>query len=277
MQSKSVVKIVIDILMTVWFAVLLFPLKTGVVFHEIMGLSVVGIVGLHLFLNRHWVKNVSRKLLSQRNPKTVLMFVLNTILLLNVIAIIITGLFISSVIIPNPKVHNPNIAFIHKWISYVTVGLLVVHLVLHSRYIVASVKKMVADIEMQSVKRALGGATAFLLVLGFIYYYVITGASKNYQARIYNSITAPSTHVITDADTNIDEMAEEEDVIITAETEPVIITLREFLSKQICTICAKRCPLSSPSCGKSLQLILDARAEYESLYEVDLGELNFKQ
>ena len=51
---KNVIRILLDIGMIVLFVLLFNTLVTGLLFHEIVGLVVLGVVGAHIIINKNW-------------------------------------------------------------------------------------------------------------------------------------------------------------------------------------------------------------------------------
>lgn len=149
---KNTVKINLDIVITVLFVSLLFPYNTGLVYHEIAGISLAAMIILHLILNSNWIVNVSKNLLSGKfKAKTILLYILNIGLFLGITVIIITGLMISNVIFNNN--YNESLAFIHKWSSYITVLMIAIHLGLHAKYLINSFKKYFLVLKHRVLKR----------------------------------------------------------------------------------------------------------------------------
>lgn len=270
MKVKSVIKIVLDIIMTVLFTVLLFAYSTGLAFHEIMGLAILFMFGFHLGLNRQWIISVSKKLFNGRIKNKILgMYLLNIGLLIGIITIATTGLMISTVVIPRNN-YNPSLIFIHKWSAYITAGLIVIHLVLHTKYIYASVKKLCTNIKTSLAGKVFSSILAIGMISGIIYYNIILGVTKNINENPANINITSSTHESVNNDeiitSNITKKEEEEEMITSSVIEPEVISLSEFLGKMFCTICPKHCALSNPKCSRSASLIEKATAEYQILY-----------
>jgi hypothetical protein len=66
MSDKTLKKIILDIVMAIIFLILIDPKNTGMTFHEIAGLTMGALFTFHIFLNRKWVKSITRNLF---NPK----------------------------------------------------------------------------------------------------------------------------------------------------------------------------------------------------------------
>lgn len=270
MKTKSIVKIVLDIVMTALFIPLLFAYNTGLVFHEIMGISIIFLFVLHLILNRKWIVNTSKNLFTGKiKSKTLLMYFLNIGLFLGISFILITGIMISNIIFPVNS-YSQILVTIHKWSSYITAVMIAVHLVLHAEYLAASFKKILSNIKTSNTKRIFQSALAIIMIAGIVYYNIISATNKNINSTTNTNSSSQNSKTITSIPSTKRKEDENETTISSSEDQTDVISLSDFLSKMFCTMCPRNCPLSSPQCGKSKLLIEDATAEYQSLY----GESN---
>ncbi len=97
---KNVVKITLDIVMTVIFA-LLFDKNavSGLKFHEIAGLFACLAFILHKALNWQWIKKVTSNLFQRKiSKKAKINFILDALLLFFMTTILISGIMISKVL-----------------------------------------------------------------------------------------------------------------------------------------------------------------------------------
>jgi hypothetical protein len=250
MKMKSTVKIIVDIVMTVILVSLFFAEDTGLAFHEIIGLSVFFVICLHLILNRKWITSTTKNLIGKKTgnktkPKTAWTYVLNAALLIGFIVIIATGIMISAVVFPQEG-RSPIVSHIHEIAAYLTGGLLILHIVLHLKYLRSSIKNIFKNFKTPIARRAFSGAFSILVVLGILYYNIISTLNKNLYADSLDQIKAQAAQISSDQLTPI--------------------SLSEFLGNMFCTACSNHCPLSNPQCGKSSNLIKAATAEYQILY-----------
>lgn len=179
MKIKNIVKIILDAVMVVLFTTLFFAEDTGLVFHEIVGLSVLFILGLHLVLNGQWIVSTTKNLGKKRiKAKTSRMYFLNITLLIGIIVIITTGIMISTVVLPLDG-YNPTIEHVHECAAYLTGCLLIIHVALHIKYLKASVKAILRSLKLPITRRTFIGAFAMLLMLVILYYNIISAVSKN--------------------------------------------------------------------------------------------------
>lgn len=184
MSGKTPTKIILDVVMMGLFATLIYAYDTGLVFHEIAGLSIVAFFASHILLNWSWVKKVTKNLFSKKlRISAKLKYALNGTMFLILAIIIITGILISQVIFPSLGSSLGNklllLVLVHKWTSYLGVGLFGLHIILHGRYLVASVRKILANLQESNLGKTFLrlGATALIVVV--LYSRVISIATKN--------------------------------------------------------------------------------------------------
>lgn len=274
MKSKTSLKITLDVVMTVMFIVLLDAFSTGLVFHEIAGLAIFALFLTHITLNWSWVKNVSKNLLSpgfKTKPK--FMYALNLTLLVGVSAIIITGILISRVIFDfGVNGHSNILVAVHKWTSYALLGLFAVHIALHWRYIMISVRNMFSGLAGRRLRRTIETLGAAALVLVVLYSVILPGEDKAAQ-----SVTPPQASPYaarkTDpgGDKGIYEYKTKNDqndtILEDSHTETAAsVSLSEYLGKMFCTGCSKHCPLLSPRCEIGNSQLQTAKIQYQELY-----------
>ena len=269
MSKKGIIKIVVDVVMTVLFVVLMLPQQTGLAFHEIVGLSILLVVLLHLLLNRKWITSMTKKLFAdQINKKDLYRYFLNAAILLGIVVVTVTGLMISAVVLP-VGTYNHGIEAVHRIAAYGTGVLMLVHLGLHLKYLRAMFRKIVLDIGTSPVRRVLSGTMALVVVVGMLYFNVISAVNKSLTAAA-SSMIELSIGSSAAADGGAAKSKEKETEDTTADTQAIQaeVTLTQFLEKITCTACHKGCLLSNPQCGKSSRQIAEAKTEYESLYGV---------
>ena len=186
MKIKNIVKIILDAVMIVLFTVIIFFIEdTGLAFHEIVGLSVVFVLGLHLILNWQWIVNTTKNIGKGRvKAKTLWIYFLDVTLLISIIVTITTGIMISRVVLPLGG-HNTTIEHIHICADYVIGSLLILHVAQHIKYLKASVKAILRNFKMPIIRRTFIGAFAILLTLVILYYGIISTVSKNINGDIF--------------------------------------------------------------------------------------------
>lgn len=176
MKKINFIKFALDLVMGIVFA-LLFNTRVlgGMNFHEIAGLAIGFAILVHVLLNWKWVKNVTLSIFNKKLAlKTRIGYVLNILLLLDMLVIIISGLFISKVLFPSLRMQSSffNRAS-HTSASYIALVLIGIHLGLHWKWVVNVTKKIIG---INSEKKVFGYIAKVLaaLVLAFGIYSMIS-------------------------------------------------------------------------------------------------------
>jgi len=258
MNSKTSIKIILDFVMTVIFLLLLEAHDTGLVFHEIAGLSVFALFMTHILLNWSWVKAFTKNLFNTKNRiKPRLMYVLNLGLFLGICTITITGILISQVIFPSGSNENSVLLItVHKLVSYSCLGLIAMHILLHRKYILASMRNIVAHGEIKTTLALVTG-----LVIGVLFTKSILGSDK----RLTYATTPPTVSARNSIKPQTNDVQTDTTLQDTQENGQTV-SLSDFLGSMFCTGCSKHCSLLNPRCDKSDAQLQVAKTEYQNLY-----------
>ncbi|MEH7547961.1 DUF4405 domain-containing protein [Neobacillus vireti] len=136
-MKKNKLRFWLDLAMTVVLCLLYSPESTSLPFHEIAGLVLGGVLIIHVLLNKKWVINITKKIFSKDlKKKTRFSYLLNVILLIDMLFIMVSGLFISKVVLPNFR-YFPNVNWMPIHIVSSILGLVIVgiHIGLHWNWI----------------------------------------------------------------------------------------------------------------------------------------------
>ena len=170
MQERNRTKLILDIVLTILFIALLYARDTGFTFHEIAGLVMGGLLIYHIVLNWSWVKSITKNLFNPRlKTKPRLFYLLNTVSLLAVATIIITGVQISMVLFPSDEMISHTLVDVHKWVSYACIGLFGLHIVLHWQFIKKNVPKLFKAPARPAWAKAGLSMAGILLILSLLY------------------------------------------------------------------------------------------------------------
>lgn len=269
MTTKTVLKIFLDIIMTICFVLLMNLHLTGLVFHEIVGIAVFFFIIIHLILNFSWLKSITTNLFLKKNEinaKTKLMYALNIGLFVSITIIVVTGIMISTYLFPSAS-STPFVTVIHKGASFVALGLIVIHVALHLKYLMAAFNNIFKHFGDKNVKTVLARCFIGLAILLALYVplpkYISNNAQVDFaQGSTPHSKTAPNSSgdaPQSNADSNSTDASS-----ITQDTTDQSANLSDYLSKLTCTGCGKRCSLLSPQCGKGEQQEEKATTQYET-------------
>ncbi len=281
------VKILLDVVMTVILLLLIETDVTGLFLHELLGIFVMIMFLYHVFLNRRWVRGMSKAMKAKKaTGKAKVMVGLNTLLAVSVLVMVISSLLISRELVPNTLVTETMLwVNIHVYTGYALMILVGVHLLFHAKQLLHTLKRALR--QKNALKRS--GAIVSLAVVGFA---TVRGAmsigaelqrSSVAQAGQLQTAIVEEEKVLEEAEDTLQAPVEDltktpsEEVLDTAETEEAVIqeavtpvsetpTLEEYLSTLYCTGCAKTCPLTTLECRKGSSYLEQAEKDYQLLY-----------
>ncbi len=164
-KNKNKIKIALDILMALVFAILFNKTALGgMAFHEIAGIAVGAFIAIHMVLNRAWLKSVTKKLFNPKLPaRTRLAYIVDALLLIAIAVIIVTGILMSKVLFASIIHVHLNVDSLHKAASYIALALIGTHIGLSWNRVVAIVKKLLNIPK----KRALGVLATGCAIIAF--------------------------------------------------------------------------------------------------------------
>ncbi|AFV01767.1 hypothetical protein UNSWDHB_2833 [Dehalobacter sp. UNSWDHB] len=304
MSSKLVTKIILDIAMSIFFVFLLDAFGTGLAFHEIAGLFIFALFGIHILLNWSWVKNTTLNLLQNKlNNRTAvsvkMKYALNLAIFISISIIVTTGVLISKVLFPSDTIHGEWIYLVHKWTSYVCLGFLITHLAIHASYFVKSVGRIIINLKERNVRKTLVRLGAACLLVIMLYTRVLSTVSTSDESQLSKiaetqittsqstskNRTEPAAEnyyneniTYSEGSSSDNDDSEDADAIVSANdsaTDATVgdttgpeekISLDEYLSQLHCGGCHKNCSLLYPQCDKAQREIRVAEQDYQELY-----------
>ncbi len=136
-MEKNRFKFSYDIGLAAIFMLLFAPEMTSLVFHEVVGIVLVGAIFAHLLLNKSWISGMTKKLFSKSiKGRAKFSYILNVILLIDMLVITISGLLVSEILFPNFRYASGfnwlALHIVSSFIGLVTVG---IHIGLHWNWI----------------------------------------------------------------------------------------------------------------------------------------------
>jgi hypothetical protein len=203
-MKKNYVKIVLDILMAITFALLMNPrVLDGLPFHEIAGLVIGVAILTHIGLNYKWVINTTKKIFNSNLPtKTRFSYLLNLLLLISMSMIIITGILISRVVFPSlGSGENHGIRGLHNLFSNVTLALVALHVGVHWQWVMSVCKRAFKTKEGKLRKGVMVSiALSVAILAGGIQWFASTAtpskgdfSSKQFEQQAFNRDTPNAT------------------------------------------------------------------------------------
>jgi len=301
MNQKLKQKILVDLIMIILFATLLFAFQTGLAFHEVAGLCILFLFGLHLYLNWQWVKKVTVRFFKMK-AKIKGMFLLNLFLAVGVTVIAGTGILISEVLFPiDWGLDRFVLVSIHRITSYACAGFFALHLAIHARYMVSSVKKIAMQgVGVRGLRRRLTGIAALVVIVAVCMLQLvdignnaagdlvavaqqvetsavedtvsqeISAAADDAAASDTQTSDTESAASVTE-DTYIkrddsDTIADSNATVSEQQADDSTPSLSEYLGNLFCTACHRHCSLLNPQCSKGVEQAQSAEAQYVAQY-----------
>lgn len=265
MKTTLVIKILLDIVLCAVMAALYFPNRTGIAFHELVGLGALAAVGAHLALNGSWVRSLLGGKLTSKEPKVVATVAVNTALMPVMLLTCATGVLCSRTLLPNINGTLWRLDSLHRLCAWALAALLIAHVLLHVRYIARVLGKLRQNLRQRNVRRTLTGFASGIALCCVLYVQVasaIDSATATRDEAAYVQPVGQTPSISTQADSSI----EHESIASAQSAEPV--TLEEYLGKLVCTACGRRCSLLSPRCRRGEQQVAQAKQQYEQQYPI---------
>jgi uncharacterized protein YjeT (DUF2065 family) len=144
-MKKNIVKIVLDIIMTVLLILMYSKNVISISFHEVGGLVVCGLFLIHKGLNWKWIVTVSKRLFDKSLPaKTRLGYIVNVLLFISTIFVALSGIMISKTIIIFRSISSEGMFWKmgHYFSAAILLVLVGVHIGLHWSFIKSMFGKM---------------------------------------------------------------------------------------------------------------------------------------
>lgn len=258
MKRTAVIKIILDLAFALLFALLLFPMTTGLPFHELFGLVSGLLLSAHLLLNRQWICQCFRCPKTDRPAKRHRRC-LNAAMGLTFALMLVTGVLISAVLFPgHTPFHRPLLVTVHRFSAWATAGLMLLHLLLHRQYLQAMSRKLLASRKTRAVRQVLAGTLGLCLIAALLYQQV---------SAITDPLTLPAQAANSTTIENPTEPSGTTDSEqITAAPEAEVPSVDDYLSSLYCTGCSRHCPLIAPRCSRGQAQQEEAMAAYTALY-----------
>lgn len=144
--NKMQTKLYLDIILVVAYLIIMEPLFTGLKWHEWIGLALGGVFIIHIILNWKWVVECTKRFFKKMSPRLRVNYIINFILLIAAIFLLLSSIAIAK-----------NIDFswfgwiglyfsftwlkVHVASSFVLLFIGAIHLGLHWKWIVTTVRK----------------------------------------------------------------------------------------------------------------------------------------
>jgi hypothetical protein len=144
-MKRAFANLSLDIGLTTMMLALFSFRLTGLALHEWLGLALCIVVPTHLLVHWRWLAALTRRLLGPLPWRTRLTYALNTLLFVNVVAVTVSGLFISEAVLTGLPALVGNRAFwrvLHSGASNGTLVLVGLHLAVYAPRVMAAVRRL---------------------------------------------------------------------------------------------------------------------------------------
>lgn len=297
MKRNVIVKVLLDVAMLALYLMLMFVRGFGALFHEVVGIGIGVLFVVHILLNLTMTKGLIKSVKSGKAKADRVLLALSDLLLIVCMPIvIITGILIAKELFVMPFMIPWQALFtVHNVLSYVCLGLMALHLLLHGKYLVGIFKKLPTLSGREAVaalgRFAAGAAEAAVLYVGVVAYKERTEEVPPILDNSQNKIsdTAPQYSVVVPSpstaitqpiaaeqtDDVTAAITEKSEQVVTENNETEVITqpqptnppsLEDYLSTLFCSGCHRHCSLISPRCGKGVEQAEQAKEEYVQMY-----------
>lgn len=229
-------KTCLDMVMTIVFICLLNTNYTGIKLHEILGIFLFWLFLYHKLLNYKWIKSITQNLFKRHLNKNVkIKYIVDIGLLLLVFLNVITGILISTYIFTGIETRNiATTSNLHHIFAYLLLVLLIVHVGLHWTLVMNSLKVI-----KHHSKDKIVISIIMLILIG-----TILGSNTIKKLITPKKSGNSPYHSENLTDNNI-----QNELLVDAEKP----SLKDFLSKMICTGCERHCLLTIPECGRGIK------------------------
>lgn len=281
------IKVLLDIILTiVWAILMVYPL-TGAFWHEWLGLFAIGLIIIHNLLNFRWIINMSKKIFVSKFTMNSFKYIISFLLLLLMFFSGFSGILIAKEIAFPIYASDFSLwAYLHHLSSYALIILISIHIGVHGKMLL-SVCRNAFKIKRDSKTR---GIVLKILALAIMVWGV--KASLEYKNPLHadsntNKETNKKTSKSTTSQTQKSQRTGETvDTGETGKTDPgkdetqpsdnsadKEAAQEEFLSDLYCTGCHRHCSLLAPQCMSGEIQAEDAILEFEAQYQSESGEV----
>jgi len=174
-----VIKLVVDVSMTVLMLVVMAYHLTGILVHEVVGVTLLGLFIVHNILNRRWYKTILK---GTFNIRRVLSITVNLLFLVSMVAVMVSSVPISREVLTFIPVNNDMIFMqIHVMTSYWGFIFMAIHIGMSWATIMNAMRKMTGITDPSRI-RALSLRTVAVLI-------VVYGVQASFERNLGSKLT----------------------------------------------------------------------------------------
>lgn len=160
MKSKTVIKIITDVVMIIMLFLLMAFMITGQQIHEWFGIGMTVVFVLHNVLNFHWYRTLFK---GRYTPVRIFSTIINIMMIVSIIALIYSGIVMSRHILIQIGGNMVIARKIHLMSSYWAFALMSIHIGMHCNMIFGILKKIIGIKNVPTVLHIFFMLTAFVI------------------------------------------------------------------------------------------------------------------
>lgn len=145
-KNNLITNIVVNSILLLAFLIIYEEHATGLTIHEWGALALASIIVVHILLHWQWVVACGKRFFQNIKGGIRLNYIINSILFVAFTAVIFSGLMISEAVMPAIGLRLPQSGFwhwLHAFAADVSLGLVVLHIGLHWKWIINAIKRTV--------------------------------------------------------------------------------------------------------------------------------------
>ncbi|MCB9138167.1 MAG: DUF4405 domain-containing protein [Caldilineaceae bacterium] len=142
--SRNQVNLFLDIFLLALFAAEMEEHFTGLRLHELLGLLFTGLLVIHIVLHWQWIVSLTRTFFHRLLHESRLNYVINLLLLIDMVAVAVTGIFISRTLgltIPFARNAMQFWKMAHIFSAQLVLALVALHVAMHWKWIINACKR----------------------------------------------------------------------------------------------------------------------------------------
>lgn len=189
MNKKNIIKFTLDIAMAVLFITFFNKNLISFKFHIMGGYVFTAFILIHMFLNRKWIINISKRLFDKKlRLRVKISYILSVFLFISIFSIIASGVLMMK------STTYDRIMFwkmLHFGASYLSIALIGMHIGLYCNFIMNMFKKVFEIKKNNSTSKMLVNISVILVLIFGIY----TTYKVEYFTKVTNTLTYVVQHI----------------------------------------------------------------------------------
>ncbi len=150
--------LLVDTSILVAFLVAMEPRFSGLAIHEWLGVSLAATILIHLLLHWKWITGVAGRFFQKLWHTARLKFVVDSLLFVDFVAIIMSGIMISRVVLPSLglSIAQAGVSWraLHSWAADTGILLVGLHFALNWGWVVSTVRRLIVNPARRLVRPA---------------------------------------------------------------------------------------------------------------------------